>query len=339
MVPARKRNLTPTELDNIRALIHSPAQVAQSTTELVSKLQADKGGGIPFGFPVVDDELIPARPGDLVVVAGYTSNWKSGLMNWLALQELKRIMQRGDTNQIVIKVTWEQSAEEDTLTYLSSQAEIPAMTMVRGKLDDDQWKIIRHAAVERQVVPLWIVGHSIMESIRDRKARPRMTMSDVAVALDMIINQAMGSRREPRMIVMDYLQRIRSDPEDGDTMRERIIAIVNRVKDCAIAFGCPVYLGVQAGRSVAQRTEQIPELEDLQESSAIEQAADKILSLWYPIKNLPLGKNLDTFMVTPELLVMRLLKQKMGFAPITWFLNIDPKLTLVRGAVKRKVDH
>ena len=68
---------------------------------------------------------------------------------------------------------------------------------------------------------MWIIGHSQLEQKDRRRSRPRMTMSDVNQALEYICNDATEKKIKPKMIVLDYLQRIRPDEKDGATKREQ----------------------------------------------------------------------------------------------------------------------
>ena len=135
---------------------------------------------------------------------------------------------------------------------------------------------------------------------------------------------------KPKMIVLDYLQRIRPAKEDGYTKREQMVEAVNHAKDMAISFGCPVILGVQVGRDISDRKIKIPTISDGQETSNIEQSSDKMLSLWYPCKSEPLGEMIvDGMEVTENLLFVKILKQKMGQSHKTFALYVDPEKNII----------
>jgi len=99
----------------------------------------------------------------------------------------------------------------------------------------------------------------------------------------------------------------------------------------AISFGCPVLLGVQTGRQVMERDIKIPGIDDGQETSNIEQSSDKMLSVWYPIKTEDKGSLVAGEEVTKNLLIVRLLKQKLGEAPATFALYVDPERNIIAG--------
>ena len=303
---------------------------------MIDTLRKDAGGGIRSGIADLDKILLPLRSSELITVLGYTSHYKSGFMNWLSKQAIKTI-EPEDVNSVVIRVTWEQSVEEDTISWLAGDASISVSKLARGLIDDAEWNLLSASGTRRAAVPMWIVGHSQQDNKERRRARPRMTMTDVGLAIEMIASGELtnGIRKNVRMVVLDYLQRIRPDPQDGDTKREQMMEAVNRAKDCSIAYGCPVILGVQVGRQVTDRTDKTPRIDDGQETSNIEQSSDKVFGLWYPIKTEPLGSMIDGAKVTKNLLILKLLKQKLGEAPATFALYVDPEKNII-GSLSHK---
>jgi replicative DNA helicase len=205
-------------------------------------------------------------------------------------------------------------------------------------LEPDQWTLLRTAANRRAQSPIWIIGHSQTEFAKVGSARPRMTMTDAFRAMELICSgKITGIKQKPRLVVLDYLQRIRPDSRDGGTRREQQMEAVNKAKDMSVTFGCPVMLGVQAGRQVMERDNKLPTIDDAQETSNVEQSADKFLSVWYPIKTEKAGSFMDGVPVTPNLLVIGLLKQKNGPAPLTYKCFVDPEKIIV-GSLKKKTD-
>lgn len=315
--------------NDIKSNVYSPMEASDLAVRMVDMLRQDAGGGVRSGITDLDKILLPFRPGELITVLGYTSHYKSGFMNWLSKQALRAI--EPGKNEIVVRVTWEQSVEEDTLSWMAGDADLSVTNLARGLVGDQDWIKLEMSSVRRAATPMWIIGHSQIERMAQRRARPRMTMSDVARALDFLVNDATDTRWNVKMIVLDYLQRIRPDPQDGDSKREQMMEAVNRAKDCAIAYGCPVVLGVQTGRQVMTREDKTPTIDDGQETSNIEQSSDKMFGVWYPIKTEKEGTELGKakLKVDKHLLVVRLLKQKLGPAPETFALFIDPEKNIV----------
>lgn len=314
---------------DISTLVFDPQTASMLAVNMVDTLRKDSAGGIKSGIGDLDNILLPMRSGELITVLGYTSNYKSGFMNWISKQALKEIIKDKTENEFVARVTWEQSVEEDTLSWLAGDADLSITKLARGMVDEKEWKILERSSVKRAITPMWIIGHSQQENEERRRSRPRMTMSDVALALEFICNDATDKKLKPKLIVLDYLQRIRPDPQDGSTKREQMLEAVNRAKDAAIAFGCPVLLGVQTGRETLDRADKTPTIDDGQETSNIEQSSDKMFGVWYPFKTEEPGGMLHGLPITKNLLVVRLLKQKLGEAPKTFSLFVDPEKNLL----------
>lgn len=308
-----------------KTIVFDPPKAASLTIEALEDLQKNRDRGVHTGIVGLDNVLLPMLPSELITIIGYTSWYKSGFMNWVAKHALENVKE----NEVVIKVTWEQSIEEDTLVWIANNASISISMLAKGEYSETDWKMVMGSYKQRILTPLWIVGHSSKESEAGHRARPRMTMTDVQRALDFICKGATDKELKIRLIVLDYLQRIRPDPQDGSTKREQMMEAVNRSKDTAIQFGCPVMLGVQASRDVLNRNFKLPRLDDGLETSNIEQSSDKVISLWYPIKTEEEGAIVMEKPVNKNLLICGLLKQKMGVAPVTAALFVDPEKNII----------
>ncbi|NSW52897.1 MAG: hypothetical protein HPY85_10365 [Anaerolineae bacterium] len=331
-------------------LVSVPQDASRLSVKLVEKLRQDRGQGIQFGITRLDEVMNPLRPGELISVYGLPGHHKSSIMNWLSTRALAMIGPEAD--EVVVRATWEQSIEEDTLAWLARDSNIPMTKMVRGKLNEAEWQLILESSVRRAVSPLWLIGHSQIQSGERRQARPRMTLTDVALALEYICEDATSRKLKVKLVVLDYLQRIRPDPQDGGDRREQVMEMVNRAKDCALSFGCPVLLGVQARREVAERQRKMPTEQDAQETSNVEQTSDKVITLWYPHKTetpgsvvtttrfTPRGEDgsggqpvAENWTVSPDLLLVGIPKQKLGPTIDSVPVTVDPARGLFRNAV------
>lgn len=316
----------------VNDIIYTPPQAATLTINMVEGLEKTKDTGIVTGIADLDKYMTPMRAGELITVVGYTSNYKSGLMDNITKNASGII--KAEENEIIVKVTWEQSVEEDTLRWLASDTGISVTQLSQGILQEKEWKTLRTSAGKRGQSPMWIVGHSQQEFAKTGRARARMTMNDVFNGMEQIAGgKITGTKHKIRLVTLDYLQRMRPDPRDGDSRREQMMEAVNKAKDLAVAFGVPVMLGVQAGRQVLDRDDKLPTIEDGQETSNIEQSSQKMLSVWYPIKSEKYGTkialagddgNVNTYVVTPNLLIIGLLKQTNGPAPKKIGVFVDP---------------
>lgn len=299
-------------------LIYQPADVGTLVVKAVQERRDNPGAGIRSYIANLDKHLLPLRPGELVTVMGRPSNYKSGFMQFWARQVAEGIRKEDGLNEMVVFVTWEMAVEEIGLYDLAASAALDASEIYQGRVSDETWERLQVAAMDRAAVPLWIVGHSIER----RHRRPDLTLSNVARALQWFDEQG----HKPRVIFLDYLQQMQS--EKGQDRRMQVFENVRRCKDMALALGCPVVLGVQAGRQVDERAWKMPGMADGLESSSIEHASDKIIGLWYPRITDPIGSIISvgakSLEVTDNLLLAAIVKQRMGPANKLAVLRVDP---------------
>lgn len=314
-----------TKTMNPEQVVFTPQQASKLAVESVEARRHAQNAGLKTGIDDLDKELLPLRPGELISVLAFTSNYKSGTMSYIAKQACEQI----DTaaGEIVIYLSWEQSVEEQTLLDISFTSMIEASRLYRGDLTDVQWTELLKASVDRATKPLWLIGHS--ESSNSR--RPRLNMTDVGNALAYVVDV---QKRKPRLIVLDYLQRINRDDCRSTDIRVAHMEVVDRAKDMSLAFQCPVLLGTQAGRVLLERRWKMPTLADSLESSNLEQSSDKVLSLWYPKTSEPLGTDIRyssdyVYTVTENLLLMSIAKQKYGRAPVLLQLHVQPEVNQI----------
>lgn len=310
-----------TDQASVRAIVYTPAEVSGLVLEAVEERRAEPGAGIRVGIAPVDRELLPLRPGELVTITSRPGHYKSGFMQRWARNIAWDLLKEDNKQEVAVFVTWEMAIEEIGLYDLAAAVRLDAADLAQGRIDDEGLEKLQGAAMRRAAIPLWLVGHSI----KRRKKRTRLTLSNVARAL-MWIEDNMNFH--PRIIFLDYLQQMETERRKGQEVARRldIFENVHRCKDMALAMGCPVVLGVQAGRQVDGREWKLPQMGDQQESSNVEQTADKMLSLWYPSRSLRKGVEIQTtgLFVTDNLLILGLVKQRLGPAGMWWPLHIDP---------------
>ena len=306
-------------------VVFSPQQASVLAVKSIEIRRDAKNSGIKSGIVDLDATLLPMRTGELISVMAYTTNYKTGFMSYLAKSACEQI--DVESGEIVIYLSWEQSVEEQTMLDISFTSMIDASRLYKGDITEWQWSEMLKASVERATKPLWLIGHSENSGSR----RPRLSMTDVANALAFVVDT---QQRKPRMIVLDYLQRINRDDCRSNDIRVALMEVVDRAKDMSLAFGCPVVLGTQAGRQVLERVWKMPTLADSQESSNLEQSSDKIIGLWYPKTTEAVGSDIryskdKMYTVTNNLLLLNILKQKYGIAPAMYQLHVQPEVNKI----------
>lgn len=303
--------------------VFDPQEVSKRTREVIEERTQDPDGGLRIGIPDIDKVLLPMRPGEVIGVLGYTSNFKSGFMNSVARFQAKRIAGNG-TNEAVVSVLWEQSIEEQGAVDIAQLIHLDATKMMRGELNTTELKRMREGAEARGKIPWYLIGHSVQDTTR----RLRMSMTDVSLAFQYITDEL---DIKPILITLDYLQRIRR--EKAESMREGFMTIVDRTKDMSLALGAPVMLGCQAKRDVKRRKWCMPQQDDAQETSNFEQTCDKLISLWMPKNDRPQNKVSDRaglkYKVTDNLLLLLIAKQRFGPAPRLFSCHVEPEKGII----------
>jgi replicative DNA helicase len=234
-------------------IVYTPPQVGTLVLSAVEERKANPGAGVRMHLSVIDEMLLPLRPGELVTVMGRPSNYKSGLMQYWARQVAGEILKEARNGEMVVYVTWEMAVEEIGLYDLAASTSLNAAEISQGRVTDAAWERLQAAAMKRASLPLWILGHSIER----RKKRPRLTMGNIDAALRWVEDEM---HDHPRIVFLDYLQQMESD--GGESRRMQVFENVYRCKDLALALGCPVVLGVQAHRDVDNRQWKLPSLGD-----------------------------------------------------------------------------
>lgn len=301
--------------EQIRQLVHTPAELSSSYVKWAKYIKETPG--VTWGVPSIDKRVIPMRPGNVTFIIGRPGSGKTTLMAYLAKAEANRIRERKATNEVVVYVSWEMSAEELMACWMAEDG-MTASDVAWGRVDLDA---LTYRAFKQAEIPIWVIGHSID---RVGKQVARMTPE--------VVFQAVESMRKdfgvtPRLLCLDYIQIV---PIESRANRvEKINEIPPRIKELAKSAGVPIVAGAQARREVDKYDVKLPELSDGQWCSAIEQAGDKVFGLWRPVTTeargdtIKIGKTWAE--VTDKLMVIRLLKQRLEKPRWTWTMEFAPE--------------
>lgn len=264
--------------------------------------------GLPLDF---DKYFVMWRRQKVVGVLGDTSNYKTGLMTYIARNASKHL--NAEAGEVGIYATWEDPVEDYALADIANASQISIASIYSGGVTESERKEMLKASMQRAASPLWLFGHSEYQNAR----RPRLTMTDIAAALEYIVDV---QKKTVKFICLDYLQRISYADIQARDARLGFVEIVNRVKDMSLSFNCAAMLGSQVQREIRERKNQQPQVHDAQETSNFEQTCDGIISVQMPIKHPQTNPRGSVFLkdsmgdvtVTNRLLAVEVLKQKKG---------------------------
>jgi replicative DNA helicase len=305
------------ELQMLQYLYTGP-DVSTYTMEIIESRRASKAPLLKTGIATLDHYMRPWLPGELIFVMAFTSHGKTSLMQAMTRNVVRQLQDAGVEDQIAVYASWETLVEELGLYDLASMTGVDGALAWYGKHSDADAVKLQTAAMRRAGMPLWVLGYSLK---RRRLERP-MTVDAIDEALH-LMEEEHGVR--PAVIFADYLQIIAVEDMHVDR-RVQVMNNVDKLREMGRHTGAPVVVGCQAGRQILERRFKLPEIGDGQESSRIEQDADKVLALWYPCKTEEDGEIIDEMELTvsPDLMVMGVRKQRHGPSGAVFPLRFDP---------------
>jgi len=300
--------------------VHSPADVANYTLEIVEARQANKHLALHTGVGTLDRFMRPVLPGEVIVVQANTGQGKTSFMQIWARSVVKQLQVRENVTDIVVYLSYETMVEEMGLYDLAAMTGLDSSEVWHGDITDADYLTLQSAAMRRAAMPLWVIGRSMK-----RRRQFDLPLSKVQVALHTLEDER---GLKPAIVFVDYIQTV---PAEGDQKDRRlaVIDIADRIKELAVTCGCPVVAGAQA--KVEEFTKEgikLPGTYGAQESSRVAQDADKVISLWYPKATDPLGSSVSlgtqSYQVTKDLLIIGIRKQRHAEAGQVFPVRFDP---------------
>jgi replicative DNA helicase len=177
-------------------------------------------------------------------------------------------------NRPVALFSLEMSREQLVQRMLCSQAGVSGNRIRHGTLTEEDWERLQMAAERLFRAPIFIDDTSGL-SVLEMRAKCRRLKAE---------------RNDLALIVIDYLQLIRSHSRRAENRNQEIGEIARALKGLAREFEVPVLVLSQLSRAVERREEKRPILSDLRDSGSIEAEADVVLFIHRPNRR---GDELD----------------------------------------------
>jgi|TARA_B100001093_G_C26844477_1_gene1022124 replicative DNA helicase len=239
-------------------------QALDQTIEMATLAMKNDQGivGVPTGLTDLDEKLGGLHKSDLVIIAGRPSMGKTALATNIAYFAAKKLQENKDKSSVAF-FSLEMSSEQLSTRILSEQAKIKSNDIRRGKATEEE--LNRYIETSRNIydLPLYI------------DETPAITISTLS-------NRARRIKRlfGLDLIVVDYIQLMRSSSNRNDGRVQEISEITQGLKALAKELSVPVLALSQLSRAVEQRDDKIPQLSDLRESGSIEQDADVVMFVY-----------------------------------------------------------
>lgn len=224
---------------------------------MLGQIIADEGGmdrfteesvGIGSPWPRLDHDTTGLKPGELTVVAGLTASGKTSLLHQMADHAADR------SNAQVVIFSLEMSGREVGSRLASGRSGVSRWQMSHGATSEQRR---RFAAACGEIDKLGI-------RIEDRSI---CSVEAIQTAL-----RKVERANRPLLVIVDYLQIMKTSNKEN---RAQAVSELSRgLKMIAREFDCSVLVASQFKRGTQDRE---PNLEDLKESSGIEQDADRVM--------------------------------------------------------------
>lgn len=235
-------------------LASSSAAVDDYLVELTKRMAGVRTGLTYASVPGLDGILLPAMPGDLIILAARPGVGKSAM----ALALAHHWAELGDG--VVLFVSLEMKRNQILDRLAARLSGIGSKKIITGDLSTDEYLGLT-AALE--------ASRSLAIEYLDDRFSTSATVRSMAARVGM-------QRGKLAAIIVDYLG-ILKDP--GDNEVQRIGRITGNLKAIAGEAECPVLALSQLNRGVEMREDKHPRLSDLRDSGAVEQDADIVIGL------------------------------------------------------------
>ncbi len=214
--------------------------------------------GLSTGFDDLDKKLLGLQAGQLIVLAARPAMGKTSFALNVATNSCKR------SGLPVVIFSLEMLAAELSMKILSSEAHIDSRKLKTKNFHDSDLRSIGKAVQSLSQMPIFIndSGDTTLADIQGHCRKVK-------------IEHGLG------LVIVDYLQLMRSSGSQFSTNREQQISEISRgLKSLAKELECPIISLSQLNRGVESRTDKRPILSDLRESGSIEQDADIVLMIY-----------------------------------------------------------
>lgn len=215
--------------------------------------------GYSTGFDDLDEMTSGLQKSDLIIVAGRPAMGKTTLSVNIA-ENLA-----GKTKMPVAIFSMEMPNEQLGMRMLASLGGIPLRRLRTGKLDDSDWSRLSKGVAQLKARKIFIDDEGNLSPMEIKSRCKKLIKEHGQLGL----------------IVIDYLQLMRSDISSGKENRTAEISDISRkLKLIAKELNVPVIALSQLNRSLEQRPNKRPVMSDLRESGSIEQDADIIIFVY-----------------------------------------------------------
>jgi replicative DNA helicase len=216
--------------------------------------------GLATGLEKIDEATAGLQNGDLIVIAARPSMGKSSMALTFAHHALVRV------GIPVLFFSLEMNEEQLSDRIFALEARVPALSLKKRQLDDEQWERVMRAAATLHEIHLHAPTVSTL-TVEDMRAECARYVRQYGV----------------RLVIVDYLAMIRpTNPKDDE--RLQFSHATKELRRIGRDLEIPMVLLAQINRGGEGK---MPQLSDLKSSGATEEDADVVILLYRPVVNDP----------------------------------------------------
>jgi len=223
--------------------------------------QEDGMSGTPSGFSGIDRLTNGWQRSTLNIIAARPAMGKTAFVLGLARNAAV------DFKKPIAFFSLEMSSVELVNRLISSETEIEAEKIKKGKLEPHEWAQLNTRITQLSAAPFYIDD------------TPQITLFELRAKC-----RRLKAQYNIQMVLIDYLQLMSGGSESQGNNREQVIASISRgLKALSKELDIPVIALSQLSRAVETRGgTKKPMLSDLRESGSIEQDADIVMFIFRP---------------------------------------------------------
>lgn len=324
--------------------IYTPQQVSTYGMTAIKNARDNAMRGLGISIAEIRDYFAPVLPGQVCAIIAQTSHYKSGFLHYLEHEAANQLMAEGREDEILIHVSVEECVEEQAFLEFARYSGEEAGQLARGEVQD--WNRLMEAAIKVGSVPIYRIGDSLARA----EDMPNLYMSNMIRAIKTLVEDLFDWKPKVAGLFFDYLQAFPFDPEHKAAPQEgkrrlQVREDIYRLRMAAAYYKCPVFVAVQAKQHLdgASPPIMLPGIYDGEESAAIAQRCDRIITLWMPKQTHPVGTPIMhgsyNFVVEENMLWLKIAKQRGGLpSGKTWPCRIDFRTNTIAPEVKRNLN-
>lgn len=238
--------------DNMSTLFESAEKYQENYEKKKDRKEATGSVGVKTNWKWLNDNC-PLEPESLHVLGARTSVGKSAL----ALNIAVNAAHNG----------------QKVLFFSAEMTENSLIDRVMAYITGIRTGAFKNAEADKEVMNISEVLYNIRALLK-LKYKPDLT-SELVSRIVRVENQ----KRKVDLVVVDYLQLLKDEKQQGDTETRRIGRAVSNLRDIACECKTSVLVLCQVSREAMKEPNGMPQLHHLRESGEIEQCAEVVLFL------------------------------------------------------------